>query len=381
MLLFPMKTPRLLRRAVLLATLATGLAAVPEIPDLEGFEDAIHHWQNRYDRADYPRFPPGEVAAIADNILLWQRANGGWKENEDPARILDAEERAAILADRAREDTSFDNRNVWPQVRYLAAAYSRLGDERYRAGCERGIEFVLAGQHPSGGWPHSYPSRENYRPHLTFADDIIPDQLSLLRAIAAGEPPFSWTEGALRARAAEAVVRGDRFILDRQILQGGAPTIWAGQYHTHTLEPTQARAFEHPGLVSRESVTVVRYLMSIPDPTPEVIAAVEAAVTWFEGAKLHGWRLERFEIEAERYDFHTARFDRRLVADPDAPPLWARFYDLESNEPFLANRDGQRVLSLAEVARERRTGYDWYGTWPQALLETEYPAWRASLAR
>jgi hypothetical protein len=177
MLLFPMKTPRLLRRAVLLATLATGLAAVPEIPDLEGFEDAIHHWQNRYDRADYPRFPPGEVAAIADNILLWQRANGGWKENEDPARILDAEERAAILADRAREDTSFDNRNVWPQVRYLAAAYSRLGDERYRAGCERGIEFVLAGQHPSGGWPHSYPSRENYRPHLTFADDIIPDQL------------------------------------------------------------------------------------------------------------------------------------------------------------------------------------------------------------
>ena len=68
-----------------------------------------------------------------------------------------------------------------------------------------------------------------------------------------------------------------------------------------------------------------------------------------------------------------------MVPDPAAPPLWARFNDLEISEPFLANRDGRRVYSLAEVQRERRTGYDRYGSWADALPATEYPAWRARL--
>jgi hypothetical protein len=45
-----------------------------------------------------------------------------------------------------------------------------------------------------------------------------------------------------------------------------------------------------------------------------------------------------------------------LARAPDASPLWARFYELDTTRPFMANRDGKKVYSLAEVERERRNG-------------------------
>lgn len=354
------------------------MAFASEPLSLDGFADAIHHWRNRHDQTDYPRYEPTQVAAIADNILLWQRANGGWTENEDPARILNETELKAVAETKDATDTSFDNRNVWPQITYLAGAYTLTDDERYREGSLQGLEFVLGAQHPSGGWPHSFPDGEGYRRHLTFADDIIPDQLRLLRRVANGDGPFDWMPETIRARAAGAVKRGDACILKLQIRIDEEATIWAGQYAANTLLPAKARSYELPALVSRESVAVVRYLMSIPDPSPDVVAAIEGAIAWYENNQITGQRFERFEIEPERYEYHTARFDRRLVEDADAPPLWSRFSDLTTSEPFLANRDGLRVQHLADVERERRTGYDWYGTWPQSLLDTHYPAWKAT---
>jgi PelA/Pel-15E family pectate lyase len=64
-----------------------------------------------------------------------------------------------------------------------------------------------------------------------------------------------------------------------------------------------------------------------------------------------------------------------LVADSNSV-IWARFYDMETNEPFFAGRDSQRHKTLAEVENERRIGYAWYGNWPLKLLTTEYPEWK-----
>ncbi|MBE2215887.1 MAG: pectate lyase [Opitutaceae bacterium] len=362
------------------------LAAAPVSPaapplSLDGFADCIHHWQNSHHTTDYPRLAEDDVRGIADNILLYQRDNGGWRENEDPLRILSAEEKAKILADRPLPDTSLDNRNGWPQVEYLAGAFGLTGDTRYRDSCLRGLGFILSAQHASGGFPHSYPSQEGYRPYLTFADDVLPDILRTLRKIARGDAPFDFIEPAIRKRAAAAVTRGDACILRLQVVQDGVPTVWAGQYHHVTLEPVGARAFELPALVSRESVAVARYLMSLEDPSPEVVRAVDAAIAWFQRVQIRGLRLETFEAEPVKYTWHTSTIDRRTVDDPNAPPLWARFYDLRTSEPFLANRDGRRVATLAEVQRERRTGYDWYGTWPGTLIEVEYPAWEKRIGR
>ena len=147
------------------------------------------------------------------------------------------------------------------------------------------------------------------------------------------------------------------------------------------MRTTLGRSYELPALVSDESVFVVEYLMSIPAPSQAVTRAVDSAVAWFERSKITGIRLETVSAEPVRYKYHTSREDVRVVEDPSAPVVWARFYEIETNRPFMANRDGKKVYSLAEVERERRTGYRWYGEFAKQLLAHDYPEWRRRLGR
>lgn len=98
---------------------------------LKGMSDSIQHWRNRYGDK-YAKYADEQIVEIADNVLLYQRDNGGWVENRDPSRILTAEEIAAISAEKANPTGSFDNRNVYSQVEYLSAVYLQTGDIRYR---------------------------------------------------------------------------------------------------------------------------------------------------------------------------------------------------------------------------------------------------------
>ena len=70
-----------------------------------------------------------------------------------------------------------------------------------------------------------------------------------------------------------------------------------------------------------------------------------------------------------------------MVADPSAPPLWARFYELGTNRPMFCGRDGVKRYSLAEIEYERRNGYSWYTDSPAELLQKDYPAWRSRWCR
>ena len=69
-------------------------------------------------------------------------------------------------------------------------------------------------------------------------------------------------------------------------------------------------------------------------------------------------------------------YDQVVVEDAAAPPLWARFYDVQSNKPMFCGRDGVVKSSIAEIEYERRNGYRWYVDRPARLLDREYPEWR-----
>jgi len=346
-----------------------------EVP-VDKFADGVKHYRDGSERTQYERYREDQVAEIADNLLLYQRENGGWPPNFDPLRVLMPDEKAQLAGDRQKEDTSFDNRATYPQIEYLANAFNATGDTRYRQAVIRGLEFALESQTGCGGWPHSYPRRDNYRKLITFMDDVTAGVLTTLRDAAGGRKPFGFLDSGLRGRIEKAVQKGTHCVLRLQVVVNGEPTVWAGQYDPVTLQPAKARPYELPSLVSAESVGVVRYLMGFKEPAPEVVRAIEGAVKWFEKSKIRGLRVEQIEAETVRYPNHTSTFDRRTVNDPDAPPIWARFYEIDTNRPFMANRDGKKVYSLAEVARERRTGYGWYTYAPQKLLDTDYPAWR-----
>jgi len=61
---------------------------------------------------------------------------------------------------------------------------------------------------------------------------------------------------------------------------------------------------------------------------------------------------------------------------PDAnKTVWARFYEIATNRPFFSGRDSRKKYNVAEIEVERRTGYAWYGTWPEKLIMIKYPEW------
>ena len=157
---------------------------------LAAFSDGIKHWQDRHG-TDYARYQPQQITEIADNLLLYQRDNGGWIENRDPARVLDATEKAALVAEKAEGRGSFDNRNIYSQIEYLAAAFGQTGKTAYRDAAARGLDYALAQQIAScGGWPHTVPGTASYHGYITIADEVTSGLLRLLRKISAGADPF-----------------------------------------------------------------------------------------------------------------------------------------------------------------------------------------------
>lgn len=137
-----------------------GRAAAFDVPpaiSLDGFHDGAHHWRNiRDDSRVIQPLPgqashsPAETGSMAENILLFQRDNGGWPKDYDMAAVLTDAQKEALRATRHREDTSFDNGNIHSQVAYLARAYTLRPEPAWHAACERGFDFILAAQYASG---------------------------------------------------------------------------------------------------------------------------------------------------------------------------------------------------------------------------------------
>ncbi len=188
--------------------------------------------------------------------------------------------------------------------------------------------------------------------------------LALMRDFAeAKEPWFSWTPAEQRTAAQTAFDNGIACVLRSQIIRDGQPTGWCQQHDAMTLTPTAARAYELPCVASSESARLVLLLMAIEQPYPGVRRAIDGAVRWFTASTIREKKI------VERND------DRMLVDDAGAPRLWARCYDLETNQPFFCDRDGVKREALSEISRERRTGYAWYGTWGETVLK-DYERWQ-----
>lgn len=318
---------------------------------------------SRYAKQSLEWFESEEGRRIADNVLTWQTPHGGWPKVRDTA---------SKPYDGKSEDlhATFDNGATIDELRFLARAFRATNDPRYQQAFLKGVSHILKAQYPNGGFPQYYPLGKGYHRHITYNDNVMSRILGLLRDISeSSDYEFVKTED--RAKVEDALTKGIECILRTQIKQDGKLTAWCAQHDEKTLEPAWGRSYEPPSISGGESVRVVRFLMSIEEPTPEIINAVEGAVEWFRNVAIHGIRCEDF-TDAE------GRNDSRIVKDPDADPLWARFYELGTNRPIFLDRDSVVRYSLSEIGQERRGGYDYYGNWAAKLLRDEYPQWRAS---
>jgi PelA/Pel-15E family pectate lyase len=318
-----------------------------------------------------------EAARIAENLLLYQRDVGGWDKNIDMALALGPTERAEIEKQKRDPEahSTIDNDATYTQMRYLARVYTATKDTatkdpRFEAAFRRGLDYLLKAQYPNGGWPQFYPLRNGYWSHITYNDDAMVGVLELLRDVVERKPEYAFLGDGERTRAQQAIDKAVECILKTQVVQEGKLTVWCAQHDERTLAPAKARAYELPSLSGSESVGVVQFLMGIDRPSPDVVRAIEGAVAWFRANQIKGIRVTPLPAPGT-----PKGFDNTVVADPAAPPLWARFYELGTNRPIFCGRDSAVKYSMAEIEYERRNGYRYYVDRPTKLLDAAYPEW------
>lgn len=310
-----------------------------------------------------------EVAKrIAENVLAFQRETGGWPKNIPIHRPLNNNLNQVLSDKKKRNDSTTDNDATILEMTYLAKLYRQVPEERYKKAFLQGLEFLLSGQYENGGWPQFWPENRGYQVHITYNDDAMVQTLRVIRDLRDGAAPFDrLVDETMKARLTQAFDKGIECILNTQILLKGKPTVWCQQHDHETLKPAPARAFELPSYCSQESAALVRLLMELPNPDIRVKQAIHGAMKWFDTYKLTGLRCERSGGKQEERN-------TRLVEDPQAKPIWARYYDLKYCEPFVCDRDGLPRRHLEEIGTERRNGYSWYNSRPAELYDL-YNTW------
>lgn len=332
-----------------------------------------------------------EAQKVADSVMHYQYPCGGWAKNHD-WHIAENNEKMAERQDIQRQiargesiGATIDNGATMHEMLLLAKVYeacsaNKTAKPRYlrrvKAAFERGLDYIVEAQYDNGGWPQFYPLKpaDNeghpfYSDHITFNDNAMVNVMLLLRNIYEEKAPF----GALKLtdeqkmKAKQAFDKGIQCIVDCQIEKDGQLTVWCQQHDEHTLLPAPARAYELASFTgSHETASILELLMSLEEPSDSVIQSVKGAVKWLQNHALRDVKIENF-INSE------GKRDRRLVHS-FGHNLWARYYDLETEEPYVCDRDGVPQPSLEYIGYERRNGYGWYGNQPQDIIDN-YPQW------
>lgn len=327
------------------------------------------YWSKELLNNDNAWFSSDDARAIANSVIQYQSSQGGWPKSTDLARApLTPGEVPPEGRGRAN---SIDNDATTLPMEFLARVIDATGDKKYIASFNKGLDYLFAAQYPSGGWPQFWPLRgDEYYSRVTFNDGAMIRVMNILNGVASGKAPYSFVDKDRRAAASESVARGIDFILRSQIKQNGKLTAWCAQHHEETYEPAWGRAYEPPSLSGDESVDIVRFLMNIDEPSPEIVNAIEGAINWLKSASIIGVRLEKKINPA-------GRKDNKLIPDLEAPPLWTRFYELNTNRPIYPDRGSVIYYTYNEVCLERQSGYDYHGYWANSLIVHDYPLWRA----
>ncbi|MCR4644799.1 MAG: pectate lyase [Oscillospiraceae bacterium] len=286
-------------------------------------------------------YSSSEATSLADSIMSMQLSDGGWRKDN-------------TITEGSWAKSTIDNDATWSQIRILSKVYNATGTDKYRQSALRGIDLLINGQYDNGGWPQVFGDPGTYHAHITYNDTAMVAVLRLLQEVANCSGDFTYIDSSYASRAQVAVHNGIECILNTQITVNGELTAWGQQHDEYTLAPAAARAYELPSICTAESVGIVDFLRSLPDKDERIIRSINAAVKWFDAVK----------IEGKKWDWNSDKSDK-ILTDASGSTIWARFYDLQNSKPLFSDRDGQAYTDVSQISLERRTGYSWYGTWPE----------------
>ena len=346
---------------------------------------------------DQPAEWYGRAVALhtADVIVSYQTPNGGWSKNLDMHDAVrppgggyiadNASPVKPIPGDYGSSNEphwsyfgTLDNDSTTTQLRFLAKVITAVGRERgavYEASFLRGMEYLFAAQYPNGGWPQVWPLQGGYHDGITFNDDAVTQALEVMEGVAEGKGMYAFTSPELRRRAAASLARGLSCILACQIVVEGRRTVWCQQHDALTLQPASARNYEPPVQCTGESAGLVRFLVGLPDPSPAVVAAVQAAAAWFRKTAIHDQVWSRRKGGGGQGP-RPAPGITHLLPQPGADPIWARYYEIGTDRPVFGDRDKTIHDRIEEISLERQNGYQWFNSSGAGVLAA-YAAWSA----
>lgn len=303
-------------------------------------------------------FKSAEGKRVMEVILSFQTPSGGWSKRTDMSKA--PRKPGQAFGVEKNYIPTFDNAATSTQLQLLAQAHQATGDARYANAFNKGLDFIITAQYPNGGWPQNYPLVGKYHDHITYNDALMRDLMMLLHGVAQAKNEFAFVTKEQQQAAQASLDRALNCVLKTQVVAKGTLTIWGAQHDAKTLQPAKARAYEMISLTSSESVFMLDFLMDLEKPSAEIIKSIHAAAAWYEQNKMTGktW----------------VRGDATLKDDKNAPPLWARFYEIGTNKPLFGDRDDAVHYDLAKISEERRLGYAWYTTSPNQVLK-KYAKW------
>ncbi|MGH9886157.1 MAG: pectate lyase, partial [bacterium] len=329
----------------------SAMAQAPYVHDFTVAESMTAAW-----------FSSDSAQRMAEASLSFQAPNGGWSKHVDfrqharrPGESYFGE------SDQWEWISTIDNSSTTEEIRFLMRANTARRVKRYEQAVVRGLEFLTASRYPNGCFPQVYPLQGGYHDAATFNDDATINVLRLMNDVRSGGYPY--VSPRIVSAASVASLGGLRCILDAQIRVNGTLTAWGQQHDPITLEPIAARTYELKSISAIESATIVDYLMSIPNPSPNVVRAVDAAVAWLKAVPVRGYTYAGYELKPSA----------------DARPLWGRLYEIGTNRVIMANRDGIKLYDWDKLT-DRRSGYRWYGTEPARTIAA-WETWNKTRAR
>lgn len=294
---------------------------------------------------------------MADNMLTFQTPSGGWSKHVSfNAGPRERGQSFFSENDKWQYIATVDNDATTSEIRFLHEASVAHSSRTYESAVVRGISYLLSAQFPNGCWPQVWPLQGGYHDAATFNDNAIVAILEVLDDAARGKMPY--VPDSLRMRSASAVNTAIQCVLNAQVAVRDTFTVWGQQHDPLTLAPTSARSYELTSLTSKESASIVDFLMTHWDADVRIPERVHAAADWFTRTRITGYRYEQ---------------QTGLIADVSAPPLWARMSEIGTNTPIFSNRDGVKQYKY-DALTDRRTGYGWYADSPNSTLR-RYAKW------
>jgi pectate lyase len=266
-------------------------------------------------------YSSAQAQAIADVLLEVQKTNGGWMKNYDYHKLSSSD--LAGLKNSRHDHSCLDNGSTTMEMCFLAKVWQGCKVEKYREAFDKALNMIFEAEKSCGGWSQYWPLDNNggYRDYITFNDDLITNIMELLRNIHANKGDFADIVGeAEREHCQTSFDKGIEVILNCQVDDNGKKAAWCAQHDPADLLPAVGRPHELPSISGSESATLLSFLMTIENPSPELQEAITAAVTWLDEHKIEGKAIEDYVNAAGEQD-------RRIVDKPGSA-IWGRFIQL-----------------------------------------------------